>query len=182
MSLEQYAVKGANVAAVIEPLKSRATSLCEFFGGRLTISSGYRSFAEQAYLWNLYGAPRAAPPGHSNHELGLAVDFELNDGLVWAKVHAEAPNHGIHFPLAYEDWHAEAEPAWVPAPQPPEDDMTKEQFAAAIGATIAPDGHQFAGLICVPLINDDLNGTDLYPLASAISYTHQEEKKARLGG
>jgi D-alanyl-D-alanine carboxypeptidase len=37
--------------------------------------SGYRSPREQKYLYNKYGPIRAAPPGASNHELGLAVDF-----------------------------------------------------------------------------------------------------------
>lgn len=59
-----------------------------------------------------------------------------------------------------------------------EEDMTKEEFAAAIGAEVSP-----AGVIVVELLNDD--GTlGKYPLAAAISYAHREAKlaKQRAGG
>lgn len=38
---------------------------------------GYRSLAEQNRLYNLYikGGPKAAPPGKSAHNFGLAVDL-----------------------------------------------------------------------------------------------------------
>lgn len=37
--------------------------------------SGYRSKTEQIYLYRKFGPKRAAPPGFSYHEKGLAVDF-----------------------------------------------------------------------------------------------------------
>jgi zinc D-Ala-D-Ala carboxypeptidase len=37
--------------------------------------SGYRSKNEQTYLYKKFGPKRAAPPGSSYHEKGLAVDF-----------------------------------------------------------------------------------------------------------
>jgi LAS superfamily LD-carboxypeptidase LdcB len=53
-------------------------------GGRLRINSGYRSVERQTELWNAalkkYGSPEAArrwvaPPGHSNHNRGIAADL-----------------------------------------------------------------------------------------------------------
>ena len=45
-----------------------------------TITYGYRSLDEQAALWEKYKAagPRAAPPGKSAHNFGLAVDVALD--------------------------------------------------------------------------------------------------------
>ncbi len=47
------------------------------------VTHGYRSLAEQAELWAHYqrGGPKAAPPGRSAHNFGLAVDVVL-DGSV----------------------------------------------------------------------------------------------------
>ena len=41
-----------------------------------TVLYGFRSLAEQEKLWRAYqsGGPRAAPPGKSAHNYGLAVD------------------------------------------------------------------------------------------------------------
>lgn len=44
------------------------------------VTFGFRSLAEQALLWDKYqaGGPRAAPPGKSAHNYGLAVDVVLD--------------------------------------------------------------------------------------------------------
>lgn len=44
------------------------------------IVSGYRSMSEQTTLYEKYkkGGPRAAPPGQSAHNFGLAVDVVLD--------------------------------------------------------------------------------------------------------
>lgn len=99
--------------------------------------------------------------------------------------HALCAQHGIGFPVIGEPWHAQ----WFDWRgiyiNPSGDDMTKEEFAAAIGAQIAPDG-PFVGQVCVHLVGDDLNNLDgsgqLWPLADAIKFTHQELKVARLKG
>jgi hypothetical protein len=79
--------------------------------GRLYITSGYRSTAEQQALYDeavaTYGADEAAnwaaPPGHSNHEKGIAAD--LGGDLDWA--HAHAADFGLYFPMDWESWHVE---------------------------------------------------------------------------
>lgn len=44
-------------------------------GQKLTASEGYRTYDHQAMLYNNLGARQAASPGYSNHQAGLAVDF-----------------------------------------------------------------------------------------------------------
>lgn len=63
------------------------------------VTYGYRSLALQAELYAKYqaGGPRAAPPGKSAHNYGLAVDIVL-DG---------SPAPGIQ-----PDWNT-SNPAWV---------------------------------------------------------------------
>lgn len=45
-----------------------------------TVTSGFRGLEEQAALWEKFkaGGPRAAPPGKSAHNYGLAVDVALD--------------------------------------------------------------------------------------------------------
>jgi hypothetical protein len=45
-----------------------------------TVTHGFRSLAEQNALWLAYqaGGPKAAPPGKSAHNYGLAVDVALD--------------------------------------------------------------------------------------------------------
>src|SRR5256714_14103957 len=79
--------------------------------GKLTVASGDRDTATQQRLWDeavaKYGPDEArnwvAPPGHSNHEKGIAAD--LQGDLEWA--HQHAGEFGLYFPMSWEDWHAE---------------------------------------------------------------------------
>jgi len=50
---------------------------CKAHGLDLLATYGFRTHEEQAKLYAAYqaGGPRAAPPGHSMHEQGKAVDF-----------------------------------------------------------------------------------------------------------
>src|SRR5215831_7275475 len=91
-----------------------ATSLNQLIKavGNLSITSGYRSPEEQTSLWNnavkKYGSAAAArkwvaPPGHSNHNKGLAADLGGNLQLA----HQLAPKYGLTFPMPWEPWHIE---------------------------------------------------------------------------
>ena len=55
--------------------------------------------------------------------------------------------------------------------------MTPQEFASATGGTV-----NLIGQVCVPLVGDDLQSTDLYTVAQALSFIHQELKIARLSG
>ncbi len=178
-SLADYCLPGAD-PDLQEPLAGRLLKLLEYFGGRVMILSGRRSRAEQEALYDAYlaGGNLAAVPGTSLHELGLAADLQRTDpDLTWGKVHYTAAAFGLRFPIPSENWHTQVDENWIP-PLPPEiPDMTKEEFAAAIGAQIHPD----TGLVCVPLINDRFDGYDLWPFAAAVAYTHEEVKRTRYG-
>src|SRR5882724_5250477 len=80
-------------------------------GGKLHIVSAYRSNDEQAQLYRRaiqqHGQADArnwvAPPGHSNHNKGLAVDLGGDLDLA----HKLAPQFGLVFPMSWEPWHIE---------------------------------------------------------------------------
>ncbi|RUX02450.1 MAG: hypothetical protein E5V51_00150 [Mesorhizobium sp.] len=89
----------------------------------LGIYSGYRSPQRQAELFGAavkkYGSVAAArkwvaPPGHSQHNAGKAVDLAYNgqslshapkDVIDW--VHDNAGKYGLYFPMKHEPWHVE---------------------------------------------------------------------------
>lgn len=75
-------------------------------GINLTLSSSYRSYEKQAYLYKLYKEGKgnlAAPPGTSKHEKGLAID--VANGIPW--VQANARKFGWKATVAGESWHFE---------------------------------------------------------------------------
>ena len=81
-------------------------------GGRVSIGSGYRSYAEQDKLYKDYlagkpGQAKAAHPGKSNHNHGLAADLKYANPEARAWVHANAGRYGLRFPMSYEPWHIE---------------------------------------------------------------------------
>ncbi len=68
-------------AMILTPLQSIIQAM-QAAGLHPTLISGYRSYASQAIAWDKwttrypdYGHWLSAPPGHSEHQLGLTVDF-----------------------------------------------------------------------------------------------------------
>lgn len=90
---------------------SKLQAMVAASGGKIWINSGYRSNERQAQLYQnaiqQHGAANArqwvAPPGHSNHNFGLAAD--LGGDLPLA--HSLAPTFGLRFPMGWEPWHVE---------------------------------------------------------------------------
>lgn len=85
-------------------------------GGRISITSGYRSPERQAQLWEAalrkYGDPEVADnwvarPGKSNHGNGIAADLGFSDQAAREWAHANAGKFGLHFPMSWEPWHIE---------------------------------------------------------------------------
>lgn len=81
-------------------------------GGKIKIGSGYRSYDQQAKLYNDYlrgkpGQAKAAPPGKSNHNHGLAADLQYASPADRTWAHANAAKYGLRFPMSYEPWHIE---------------------------------------------------------------------------
>ena len=71
-----------------------------------TIYSGWRSTAHQAALYaKSGGSGMVAPPGHSNHEKGIAADLH---GPCTATTYKVAPaQFGLWFRMSFEPWHIE---------------------------------------------------------------------------
>ncbi len=85
-------------------------------GGKIRVFSGKRSTQRQVQLWQQalkkYGSPErarkfVAPPGKSFHEKGLAADLKYADAATRAWAHTNAAKYGLHFPMAWENWHIE---------------------------------------------------------------------------
>jgi hypothetical protein len=92
-------------------------------GFPLQITSAYRSPELQAQLYasalERYGSEAearrwVAPPGHSQHNFGRAVDYAIDGALlrdadhpaaVWLR--ENAPNYGVHIPMSWEPWQVE---------------------------------------------------------------------------
>lgn len=91
--------------------EARANALVAQSNGAIWIESGDRDTETQQRLWDeavaKYGPEEArnwvAPPGHSNHEKGIAIDFGGDMNLL-AKL---APQFGLYQPMAWERWHYE---------------------------------------------------------------------------
>ena len=87
-------------------------------GVYLALRSGFRTYAEQVYLYNGWvhhvpGFNLAAEPGKSNHQDGYAYDFAIssyegNPLYDWLKAHA--PAHGFVRTVNKEPWHWEYRP------------------------------------------------------------------------
>lgn len=93
----------AGLEGVNEPLASKTCAAIRSSGGACRVVSGYRSYAEQAELYqrHLDGTGNlAAPPGRSNHNHGDAVDMTRN-----CAPHMQA--QGLATPVPGEPWHWE---------------------------------------------------------------------------
>ncbi|MDM0001788.1 M15 family metallopeptidase [Variovorax sp. J22P240] len=87
-------------------------------GVTVAINSGFRSYPEQKILWDgfdrrLPGFNKAAKPGASNHQNGIAFDIAVagadgNEVYDWLKQHA--PQLGFVRTVSGEPWHWEYDP------------------------------------------------------------------------
>lgn len=81
-------------------------------GINLRINSGFRTYAEQQYLYNCYinkncnNGNLAAKPGYSNHQSGHALDINTSGGaLDWLNAHGG--QFGFKRTVPSENWHWE---------------------------------------------------------------------------
>ncbi len=77
-------------------------------GHDLRVNSGYRTYGEQASLYQQYldgTGNLAAPPGSSTHGLGLSADIDVRDArtLTWLRKHAGT--YGFVNDVPSESWH-----------------------------------------------------------------------------
>jgi LAS superfamily LD-carboxypeptidase LdcB len=74
----------------------------------LKVRSGYRTYAEQAVLYDRYihgRGPLAARPGHSTHGLGLSADIDVSDPRTLAWLRKHAARFGFVPDVPSENWH-----------------------------------------------------------------------------
>ncbi|MBI4088155.1 D-alanyl-D-alanine carboxypeptidase family protein [Candidatus Kaiserbacteria bacterium] len=83
---------------------ARFLKTAEAAGYNMRISSGFRTYAQQAAL-KAAKPTLAARPGSSNHERGLAADLSPRGADRWA--HANAAAYGLRYPIRGEPWHVE---------------------------------------------------------------------------
>ena len=82
-------------------------------GAKLIVVSGFRTMAEQEYLYGCYKSGKcnngnlAAKPGYSNHQSGHALDLNTRDPAVLAWLRAHAGEYGSNNTVPSEPWHWE---------------------------------------------------------------------------
>lgn len=137
----------ANAYAVMQQAAAEA-------GVTLTVVSGFRTMAEQQYLYACYvncncnSCNLAARPGYSNHQSGHALDLNTSAPGVYNWLSANAARFGFSRTVPSEPWHWEwwgGGPGGGPCPTtPPSCDRTAGLF------TFSCDGPE-AGKHCVKL-------------------------------
>lgn len=90
--------------------KSRVAAWNAELGNKYNIEAGYRSMAEQARLYSRWirgvpGQAKAARPGSSYHNFGLAID--LSPSRTTAKERELGKKYGLYWPMSYEPWHVQ---------------------------------------------------------------------------
>jgi soluble lytic murein transglycosylase-like protein len=88
----------------VAPAFDRLAAAARSDGVALTITSGYRSDAEQARLFAAHPDPKwVAPPGKSLHRLGTELDLGPPSAYGWLAAHA--PRFGFTQRYSWEPWH-----------------------------------------------------------------------------
>jgi len=82
-------------------------------GVKILIVSGFRTMAEQKYLYNCYltgscnGGNLAAKPGYSNHQSGHALDLNTSASGVYSWLSKHGGSYGFKRTVPSEIWHWE---------------------------------------------------------------------------
>ncbi len=101
---------GANIEGLHPSVKRLFLGMAEEYGKltgkKLQVNTAYRSFKEQEALFKKYGPGRAARPGSSLHEYGLALDVQSADLEQLEKL-GLLRKYGFTRPLGSEPWHIE---------------------------------------------------------------------------
>ena len=91
----------------------RMRSAARRAGVRLHVNSGFRSMAQQRYLYHCYrtrscnGGNLAAPPGYSNHQSGHALDLNTSASGVYSWLSNHGRAYAFRRTVPSERWHWE---------------------------------------------------------------------------
>ena len=102
---------GVNYEGLKDPVKRRFTAMAaehyQKTGKKVQINSALRTRADQERLFKQYGPKRAAPPGRSLHESGVAIDVNTPDVQRLEKL-GLLKKYGFWLPyFPKETWHLE---------------------------------------------------------------------------
>ncbi|MBL8957537.1 MAG: M15 family metallopeptidase [Myxococcaceae bacterium] len=108
-------INAANAFYYMERAAARA-------GVSLVVNSGFRTMAQQRYLYNCYKTKRcnngnlAARPGYSNHQSAIALDISTRQAKVYRWLKNNARRYGYVRTVPSEPWHWEYRGATRNAP------------------------------------------------------------------
>lgn len=101
---------GVNVEGLHPRMKQQLLAMAQEYGEatgkQLNVTSAYRSFQDQQRMYAKYGPGRAARPGGSLHEYGLAADLSTADLNELEKL-GLLRKYGFTRPIYGETWHIE---------------------------------------------------------------------------
>jgi uncharacterized membrane protein YgcG len=133
---------GVNLQGLEPGVQKRLAGMAsEYFnstGQKIQINTAYRDSKEQAELFKKYGSPRAAPPGRSKHEVGLAFDMNSADANKAVGL-GLFDKFGFARPVSAEAWHVEAREARGGSPDNPAAPGKGVMVAGAGGKATSPD-------------------------------------------
>jgi chemotaxis protein histidine kinase CheA len=133
---------GVNLQGLEPGVQKRLAGMAsEYFnstGQKIQINTAYRDSKEQAELFKKYGSPRAAPPGRSKHEVGLAFDMNSADANKAVGL-GLFDKFGFARPISAEAWHVEAREARGGSPDNPAAPGKSVKVAGAGGKETSPD-------------------------------------------
>lgn len=111
--LSKYIVKAkasVNIDGLNPMLKDRMAAMAKEYYDltkrKIQVNSGFRTYQQQAALYKELGPGKAAPPGRSRHESGLAIDINSSDGNKLAAL-GLLKKYGFVRPVSNEAWHVE---------------------------------------------------------------------------
>ena len=133
---------GVNLQGLEPGVQKRLAGMAsEYFnttGQKIQVNTAYRDSKEQAELFKKYGSPRAAPPGRSKHEVGLAFDINSADANKAVGL-GLFEKFGFARPVSAEAWHIEAKEARGGSPDNPAAPGKGVMVAGAGGKATSPD-------------------------------------------
>lgn len=103
-------LKGVNITSidpnVLELFSGMAKEYHTLTGKTIQLNEGFRTREQQEALFRKYGSARAAPPGRSLHEFGLALDINSADTMELDKL-GLLRKYGFTTTVGGEPWHIE---------------------------------------------------------------------------
>lgn len=99
-------------------------------GKSIQVNDGWRDSKEQARLYNTLPRGRAAPPGKSLHEYGLAIDINTADANELEKL-GLMRKYGFTRPVGQETWHLEPAGIQRDLDQARQDPAARDRMVAA---------------------------------------------------